>query len=104
MMRKYLLIVIGLVLLLSVEAAAQNSSKIKFPTTARRRLDKKYPGWKFPKISDDIRQYFEKSDAELNLVSGDFDGNGRADYALQIEHGVERTDGGTTVPKLHLIV
>jgi hypothetical protein len=104
MMRKYLFSMIGLALLLSVEVAAQTSSKIELPAAARRLLDKKYPGWKFPKVSADIRQYFKKSDAELNLVSGDFDGNGRADYALQIEHGVEFTDRGTSVPKSHLVV
>ena len=95
---------IGFALLFSVEASAQTNSKIKLPAAAQRLLDKKYPGWKFTKVSDDISDYFKKSDDELNFVRGDFDGSGRFDYALQVEHGVELTDGGTSVPKSHLVV
>jgi hypothetical protein len=75
----------------------------KLPPAARAVLDGNYPGWKFSEASADVRHFLQKSDAELNLVAGDFDGNGQLDYALQIQHGTNLYNGGASHSKLHLI-
>jgi hypothetical protein len=102
-MKKALFISLILWLLAGINLAQEESPKVELPTAARRVLDKKYPGWKFPEVNDEIRQYYKKSDAELNLVQGDFDGNGQADYALQIAHGVVFDNGGRAYPQIHLV-
>lgn len=102
-MKKVLLVSLVLWVLSGISLAQEENSKVELPAAARLILDKKYPGWKLPKVREDIRQYFKKSDAELNLVQGDFDGNGRQDYALQIEYGVEFDSGGRAHPKIHFV-
>jgi hypothetical protein len=103
-MKNILSIFLVLLTLLSAGVSfAQKTPKVELASKAREILDKKYPGWKFPKVDESIREYFKKSDVELNLVQGDFDGNRQTDYALQIEHGVEFDSGGHARPKIHLI-
>src|SRR5882762_595693 len=51
-------------------------------------LDKHFPGWKFPEISDEdcqtVKQW-DGPDAYPELIQGDFDGDGQIDYAVLIE-------------------
>ncbi len=63
---------------------------VALPHSAQAKLDKKYPGWKFVPVSDEIRQYFKQDlpGARPDLIAGDFDGNGQTDYAVLIEHGI----------------
>lgn len=71
------------------------SQEHELPTTIRLKLDEKFPGWRFAPISDEIRQATKEylsPDSQLDLIKGDFDGNGESDYALLIEHG-DRFDG-----------
>jgi hypothetical protein len=76
---------------------------LELPAGVHARLDQTVPGWKLspvaPQISDWFRDY--RLDYQANLIKGDFDGDGRADYALQVlAHGkqvlvvvLERKDG-----------
>jgi hypothetical protein len=51
-------------------------------------LDRKFPGWQFPVVSDDDCQSVKSwggKDAFAQLIQGDFDGDGRLDYAVLIE-------------------
>ena len=51
-------------------------------------LDKHFPGWKFPEISDEdcqaVKQW-DGPDAYPELIQGDFDGDGQIDYAVLLE-------------------
>jgi hypothetical protein len=72
----------------------------ELPATIRLKLDERYPGWRFAQISDEIRRATKEwasPASQLNLISGDFDGNGEVDYALLIEHGGMPNDEGATV-------
>jgi hypothetical protein len=102
-MKKVLSILFVLWALAGTNPAQEENLKVELPIAARRILDKKYLGWKFPEVNDEIRQFLKKSDEELNLVQGDFDGNGWQDYALKIAHGIEYDNGGRAYPKTHFI-
>ena len=73
-------------LLLPATAAGQRAAPL--PRPIRAALDQEFPGWRFSEVSAGVREFFRESlpGARPNLVTGDFDGDGRADYALLIEH------------------
>jgi hypothetical protein len=51
-------------------------------------LDKNFPGWQFPAVSDENCQSVKSwggKDASPQLIHGDFDGDGRLDHAVLIE-------------------
>jgi hypothetical protein len=74
-------------LLLPVSVAGGKISD-QLPGQIRSTLNKRFPGWRFSEVSDDVQRFFKDRwpDARPNLISGDFDGNGQTDYAMLIEH------------------
>jgi hypothetical protein len=73
---------------LSLAAPALCAQREELPPDVTLILDTKYPGWRFSQVNDDVRQFFKERfpNAYPNLVKGDFDGNGKTDYAVLIEH------------------
>ncbi|HEX8720304.1 MAG TPA: hypothetical protein VF736_06665 [Pyrinomonadaceae bacterium] len=61
----------------------------QLPRAVRAALDARFPGWRFAEVSGEVRQFFAERfpGARPDLVAGDFDGDGRTDYALLVEHG-----------------
>jgi hypothetical protein len=62
----------------------------KLPRPIKVLLDKQFPGWQFPGVSEDDCQSVKTwggKEAYAQLTQGDFDGDGRLDYAVLIEHG-----------------
>lgn len=81
-----------LVSLLSATLAnAQNQqpeSFRKLPPDIAGFLDKKYPGWKFaPLTGRDVSCYDTDVKAHPALASGDFNADGKTDFAVEIVHG-----------------
>src|ERR1044072_6016223 len=77
------------------------------PSSARLMLNKRFPGWKFAEVSREVQQVFDddRKDASPSLISGDFDGNGKLDYATLIQRGVVRNGDGKAIgPRLFLVV
>lgn len=65
-------------------------SRILLPPIFVAALDRNFPDWKYAEVAQDVRQFFGKSDhanASLNMGRGDFDGDGRQDYAVMISYG-----------------
>ena len=58
------------------------------PTSVRAMLDHRFAGWKFSEVSSEVSQFFkqEMPGASPVVISGDFDGNGKLDYAALIQH------------------
>jgi len=55
------------------------------PAAIRSTLDEEYPGWEFAGVSAEVRKEFAKFKGHHpSLVTGDFDHDGRRDYATQI--------------------
>jgi hypothetical protein len=62
----------------------------ELPTAVKASLDKNFPGWQFPFVSNDIRRFLKErvsTDARPEVITGDFDGDGQLDYAVLIEYG-----------------
>jgi hypothetical protein len=81
--------------------------KPKLPTPIKVMLDRKFPGWQFPEVSDeDCLSVKELSGPEAypELIQGDFDGDGRNDYAVLIEESSEANDKGLAVyPVIYIV-
>ncbi len=95
----------GLLLISNVAAQSVNPAS-GLPLSIRKALDKNFPGWVFPNLSDEIRrgakEYLQFT--QPNLVRGDFDGNGQLDYALQIKRGDLLNDKGEKIGlETHLV-
>jgi hypothetical protein len=82
-MRKLLLVIA------SVTVATAAAPDV--PVTVKRQLDRWYPGWKRAAVAPQVRAWF--SDYRLTFqpdhITADFDGDGRADHAVRIEHNGE---------------
>ncbi len=50
-------------------------------------LDSRYPGWQMAPVAPQITAWFREYRFQFapNLVTGDFDGDGKTDYVLQIQ-------------------
>lgn len=66
---------------------AQESALI--PAGVKSILDQMHPGWKLAQISDENRQICFKKDSKFRptLIWGDFDGDGKQDYAVIVDYG-----------------
>jgi hypothetical protein len=92
--------------LVPVVVGAQSAAREDLPHEAQVMLDAKYPGWNFWPVAEEIRAYFKKEQpsARLNLVTGDFDGDGRTDYAALVEHGIITDNNGVPIGRdQHLV-
>jgi len=72
----------------------------QLPSIVRTELDKRFSGWRFPKVDEGIHRYLRENisaDIRPEFISGDFDGNGQLDYAVIIEHGVALGEDGNPV-------
>ena len=70
-------------------------------------LDRNFPGWQFPAVSDGDCQSVKSwggKDAFPQLIHGDFDGDGRLDHAVLIEEesGVNER-GLVTYPNVYIV-
>lgn len=61
---------------------------VNLPDEIRGEMDRAYPGWRLSTVDEDIVEFLRErsSGSQPNLISGDFDGDGRLDYAILIEH------------------
>lgn len=94
-------------MLCSQSASWAQSHAYKLPSSARLTLDRRFPGWKFAEVSQEVRQFFatDRKGESPCLISGDFDGNGQPDYAVLIWHGKERNGEGKAIgPRSFLAV
>lgn len=69
---------------------AQTKSDIEIPPVITGELNRRFPGWRFPKIHDDIHKFLKEyisEDTRPEFIEGDFDGNRQLDYAVLIEYG-----------------
>jgi hypothetical protein len=82
-----MLVAVALVLGLVCNIQAEGNTPV--PDGVKSVLDQMHPGWKLADISDENRQYCFKKDSryEPTLIWGDFDGDGKRDFAGIIKYG-----------------
>ena len=68
---------------------AIQSDSYRLPASARVLLNRRFPGWRFSDVSPQVQQYVKEylDGASPVVVRGDFDGDGRRDYAALIRRG-----------------
>lgn len=80
---------------LSTAKATSCKAPPVLPDALKILLDKTFRNWRFPDISDEecetVKQ-FSGPQAHPELIQGDFDGDGRTDYALLIEQDAAAND------------
>ena len=108
MLTRLLLLLLPCLSVLAISPATQQPSKPELPPPARDALYLKFPDWRYADISDEIRQMFKQDRAtniRPDLITGDFDGDGRADYAALILHGTTRVEQDLVVgPDFSLVI
>ena len=76
-------------------ATRSQSQRLELPQQARDQLYVKFPDWQFAKVSDEIREVFKKDyrpNSRPDLITGDFDSDGKVDCAALISHGTIRVE------------
>jgi hypothetical protein len=58
-------------------------------------LNSKYPGWQPSQVGADVQTFVRERSpgASASVIKGDFDGNGRTDYAILLEYPSGPQDG-----------
>ena len=81
-------LMIAPVLCLLLFPAASLAQK-QLPKSARQLLSRRLPGWRFVDVSPEVRKFFkeEMKGKSPALITGDFDGDKRLDYAAIVERG-----------------
>jgi hypothetical protein len=75
------------------------AQRIALPAECAKILDRRDNGWEFAEIRDEIMQWFQTSGQPYrpNLIMGDWDGDGRTDYAALIKTAGSRAETGSYV-------
>ena len=78
------------ILLFALSAPAAQSPEMSLPPKAFALLNQRFPDWRYAHIPDEVRQALKLHNpaiGRLDMITGDFDGDARADYAALINHG-----------------
>ncbi len=69
--------------------ATAQAQSIELPDKYKKLLDKNLSGWQFAKVPEEVSKYFQekKFSFKPNLVEGDWNGDGKIDFAVLIERG-----------------
>ena len=79
----------------------------ELPLPVKVLLNRSYPHWRFPEVSEEDCQIVKENggpDAHPELIKGDFNDDGLADYAVLIEQDAEANDRGVMRPLIIRIV
>lgn len=58
---------------------------LPLPQPVMQLLQEKYPGWEEPEYTEHVRQAASEFDQGPSIVRGDFNGDARQDYAIQLQ-------------------
>ncbi len=95
---KILLFIIICLMLPTLSLGQEPSPEL--PSEIRSMLDKKFPGWTFPEVDQSVRSFLRErvsANARPEIITGDFDGNKKADYAVLIKHGKALDESGKVI-------
>lgn len=71
----------------AVQLSGPRQDEQVLPGSIRVLLDQRHPGWRVADVSREVRAGVgQRLGPTPNVISGDFDGNGRVDYAMLIEY------------------
>jgi hypothetical protein len=81
-----------------------NAMAYELPVGCKKILDSKFSGWKMSMPINEVAEFYsdEKITNPTNLITGDWNGDGKQDYAVLITHGSEKV-GDVTMPMIWTI-
>ena len=86
----------------------EQGALVTLPASMKSILDRRFPGWSYLPVDDEIRKFLKEYFSEFvrpDLIAGDFDGNGRTDYAVLIEENTRSPKrAGIEMRKARLVV
>jgi hypothetical protein len=87
-------------------ASWAQSDRQKLPASTLLTLNRRFPGWEFADVSLEVRKFVkeELKAASPVMISGDFDGDRRHDYAVLIRRGYEFNSQGQAIGPRHYLV
>lgn len=97
-MKRFLLIILSLFILSNISFA----QKRQLPASCRNILDKNFRGWQMAEVSSEIQKFLRQNNSRNNsgnFLVGDWNGDGKQDYAVLIRHGFETLNDGTKLPR-----
>lgn len=86
--------------------ATAQAQSIELPDKCKKLLDKNFSGWKFAKVPEEVGKYFQEKrfSYKPNLVEGDWNGDGKIDFAVLIERGNLYNSRNEAVGKQRLVI
>ena len=97
-MKRFLILIFSLCLFSTISSAQTQ----QLPKSCREILDKNFRRWQMAKVSGDIQNYLREINLRNNsgnFLVGDWNGDGKQDYAVLIKHGFEILNNGTKSPR-----
>ena len=86
----------------------EQGALVTLPASMKSILDRTFPGWSYLPVDDEIRKFLKEYVSEYarpDLISGDFDGNSRTDFAVLIEENTRSPKrAGIDMRKARLVV
>lgn len=79
----------GIVYSLMLLAATASAQPPELPKKVLANLDKTFPGWRLAEVDSSIWKYFQANSMPMfpSVIWGDFNGDKKRDYAVQIVYG-----------------
>lgn len=95
-MKKTFLILIFLCAVFTSSARAQS---IELPEKCKQILDANFQGWQLAEIQKEIIEYHQEKNFPFapNLIKGDWNGDGKTDYAVLIKQGELKNPAGENI-------
>lgn len=86
--------------------SAVQAQSINLPDGCKRILDKNFRGWKYAKVQKEISGYHRKNNFPFspNLIKGDWNGDGKLDYAVLIVRGKLKNSQGEAIGERRLTI
>lgn len=86
--------------------AVVQAQSASLPSGCKKILNKNFRGWKFATIQKEVSDYHRKKKFPFspNFIKGDWNGDGKMDYAVLIEQGKLKNSAGEVIENRRLTI
>lgn len=69
-----------------VACSTAHAASLSLPASCQSSLNRTFPGWHYAPVSEEVRQLSQEQHFNPAVAMGDYDGDGRRDWAVLLEH------------------